>query len=131
MTTIVVFASSLFITSAFVSIKAVELKYGKKNIILRIVGKFDSKCDHCVSSLKFKGLQLIQSIRYIFLVKIKEVCKDLFRRAEEKVMNEYKKRQDVVMGKKDITSKGSVSFYLKKITENKGNGEKGKIEDIL
>lgn len=128
MTTIVVFASSLFITLAFVFIKAVELKYGKKNIILRLIGKFDTKCDQCVSGFKFKGLQLIQSIRYIFLVKIKEVYKDLFRKAEEKVMSEYKRRQDVVMGKKDITNKGSVSFYLKKITENKGNGEKGKIE---
>ena len=131
MATIVVFASSLFIASAFVSVKAVELKYGRKNIILRLIGKFDSKCDNCVSGFKFKGLQLVQSVRYIVLVQIKEICKDLFKKAEEKIISEYKKRRDVVMGKKDIADKGSVSFYLKKITEDKSNGEKGKIEDSL
>ena len=128
MTTIVVFASSLFVTSAFVFIKAMELKYGKKNIVLRLIGKFDSKCDHCVSSLKFRGLQLVQSVRYIVLVQTKDVCKDLFYKAKEKIKEEYRIRQNTMMGQKDITNKGSVSFYLKKITENKGNGEKGKIE---
>lgn len=131
MATIVVFASSLFVTSAFVSLKAVELRYGKKNIILELIGKFDSKCDCCVSNLRFRSLQLVQSIRYIMLVQIKEVCKDLFYKVKEKIKEEYKIRQNTMMGQKDITNKGSVSFYLKKITEDKCNGEKGKIEDCL
>ncbi|MEK7669087.1 MAG: hypothetical protein AAB350_00650 [Patescibacteria group bacterium] len=131
MTTIVIFGSSLFMALILLLTKAMELKYGNKNIILRFIGKLDSKFETVVSNLKFRGLQLTQSIRYIFLVQAKEICKDCFKKIEEKAVNEFKKRQDVIMGKKEIASKGSVSFYLKKITEDKGNGEKGKIEDSL
>lgn len=130
MTTIIVFASSLVITSALIITKALELKHEKKNIILRILSRFDSKSDKFVSALKFKSLQLIQSVRYIALVKSKEVFNDLFNRAKEKVLEELRIRHNIIiMGRKEIAHKGSVSFYLKKITENKGNGLKGKIED--
>jgi hypothetical protein len=128
MATIIVFASALFVISAFIFIKAVELKYGKKNIILALIGKFDSKCDHCVSGFKFKSLQLIQSIRYIILVQSKIIFKNLLDRVMKKIIDEYKFRQKTIMGHKNITGNGSASFYLKKITEHKGNGEKGKIE---
>jgi len=129
MTTIVVFGSSLLIVLILLLIKAMELKYENKNIVLRSLGRFDSKFESVVLNFKFRSLQLIQSIRYIIFVHLKEVSRDYLKKIEEKAVNEYKKRQDVIMGKKEIESKGSVSFYLKKITEEKGNGEKGKIED--
>jgi len=96
---------------------------------LRLFRKFDSKADEVIAVLKFKGLQLVQSIRYIALVQTKIVCKNLLNKVEQKIADEYKVRQSTLMGHKDITSKGSVSFYLKKITEEKSNGKKGKIED--
>lgn len=128
MTTIIVFASSLLIALVLLFTKAAELKFGKRNIILNLIGKFDYKCDKCISDFKFGSLQLVQSVRYIMLVQIKGICIDLFNRAKEKILNEYKTRQNIIMGHKDIIDKGSVSFYLKKITEDKYNGGRGKIE---
>jgi len=128
MATIVIFASSLSIASILILVKTMELKHEKRNIILEFISRLDSKSYQIVADLKFRGLQLIQSIRYIILVQSKVFFKNLLKKTEEKIMNEYKKRQDMMMGKKDIDNKGSVSFYLKKITEDKCNGEKGKIE---
>ncbi|MFH0804469.1 MAG: hypothetical protein V1896_02620 [Candidatus Zambryskibacteria bacterium] len=128
MTTIVVFASSLFATIALVSFKAVELKCGKKNFAMSCICRLDDKSDKFVSGLKFKALQLIQSTRYIMLVQIKAVCKNLLHKVEERIAHEYKMKHTMIMGQKDIINKGSVSFYLKKITEGKSGGERGKIE---
>lgn len=132
MTTIVVFFSSLFMTSALVLLKAIELKREKKNFFLKIINRFDSGSNKLVNSLKFKSLQLIQIIRYIILVESKRIIEGLLSRAQEKILSEYKKRQDLIIaGKKEIMNKGSVSFYLKKIKEDKGNGQRGKIEEVL
>jgi len=132
MATVVIFASSLFMASGLVLIKAIELRNEKKNFLLKLVNLLDSRFNKIISTLKFKSLQLIQSIRYIVLVEIKRIAKDLFYQVQEKIISEYKKRQEIIIvGKKNIVNKGSVSFYLKKIAEDKGNGEKGKIEDDL
>lgn len=132
MTTIIVFGSSLFLASGFVLIKAVELKYGRRNFILEIMAKLNSKSENFVSTLKFKVLQLVQSVRYIVLVKSKIVFKDLLDRAVEKILKEYKARQGtIIMGHKNISNNGAASFFLRKITEEKSNGTKGKIEESL
>ncbi len=132
MATIAIFASSLFIASAMVAVKGIELKYGRKNFILEIFGKLDSKSMKLIASAKFRTLQLVQSVRYVLLVQSKIILKHLLEKAEEKIVNEYKKRQDAIMtGKRDIINKGAVSFYLKKIAENKGAGARGKIEESL
>ena len=132
MATVVIFASSLFMASGLVLIKAIELRNEKKNFLLKLVNLLDSRFNKIISTLKFKSLQLIQSIRYIVLVEINRIAKDLFYQVQEKIISEYKKRQEIIIvGKKNIVNKGSVSFYLKKIAEDKGNGEKGKIEDDL
>ena len=130
MATVVVFALSLFLAIAFIFVKAIELKFGKRNIFLEFIGKLDSKAEKLVSDLKFRALQVVQSTRYILLVKSKIFFKNLFDKAMEKIIHEYKIRQNsIIMGRKEIASRGSVSFYLKKITENKDNSGKGKIED--
>jgi hypothetical protein len=56
---------------------------------------------------------------------------EIFNKIHLAILAEYRKRQEVIMGRKNIANKGSVSFYLKKITEDKKEGEKGKIEDSL
>ncbi len=132
MATIVVFALSLLVASALLVLKAVELRRGRKNMVLEFMGRLDAKSEILVSSLKFRGLQLIQSLRYIALVQTKTICKNLLDKVEEKIMNEYRARQSaIMMGRKNISGNGSASFYLKKITENKDSGEKGKIEENL
>jgi len=128
MATIIVFASSLFVALVLVSFKAIELRCGKRNFALGFICRFDGKLNKLISNLKFKTLQLIQSARYIVLIQIKAVCKDLLDKVEEKIANEYKIRHTMIMGHKEIVNNGSVSFYLKKITEHKGNREKGKID---
>jgi hypothetical protein len=128
MATIIVFASSLFLTVALVIIKAIEIKYNKSNLALELISKLDSKSDKLISDIRFMVLQVIQSVRYIALVQTKAVCKNLLEKVEQKIMEEYRMGHDVFMGRKEIANKGSVSFYLKKITEHKGNEGGGKIE---
>lgn len=129
MTTIIVFVSSLFIAFLLLALKAIELKYGKKNIFLSLINKLEARAIKLVALVKFTGLQIIQSLRYIILVQLKDAAKGLFKKAESRLFEEFKKRQDIVMGRKEILSKGSASFYLKKISEDKVSGERGKIED--
>jgi hypothetical protein len=59
------------------------------------------------------------------------VSKNLFDKAKEKMVSEYKIRQDIIMGHKNIIDRGSASFYLKKITEHKENGMRGKIVEEI
>lgn len=127
MTTIVVFTSSLSIVSILVLVKALELKFGRKNTFLELIRKLDNRAIAIISEVKFRNLQLIQTVRYIVLVQSKEVFRSFLDKIQEKIALEYRLRQEVVMGKRNITNRGSVSFYLKKITEEKGI-EKGKIE---
>lgn len=131
MATIIVFASSLFLAALIVLIKAIELKYGKKNILLGLISKFDRKADAFVASLKFKGLQIIQSIRYIILVEAKAFFWALLIKIENRIKEEYRTRENTIMGRKNLKPNGSASFYLKKITEEKNGAEKGKIEEEL
>lgn len=119
MTNIVVFASSLSVASILVLVKALELRFGKRNALLKLIGRLDAKALSTASSLKFRSLQLIQSARYIVLVKSKEVAKSLFEKAWGKIVIEYRERERVMMGQKNITNKGAVSFFLKKIDESK------------
>lgn len=128
MTTVIIFASSLFVATILVIIKYMELRSGSKNIALKFISRLDAKSNQLVSFIEFKNLQLIQSIRYIVLVQLKKAAIDLFCKIQEKILNEYKVRQSIMMGRKEILGNGAASFYLKKITEHKGNVEKGSIE---
>lgn len=128
MTTTFVFALSIFIATALVLIKSLELRHGKKNVFLRIIGKFDFISLFLASVLKFRTLQLVQSLRYVVIVRGKTVCKEWLEKIKVWILEEFRMRRDEIMGHKDIINKGSVSFYLKKITENKEGGIRGKIE---
>lgn len=131
MTTVVIFGSSLFLATVLVLLQAWELRRSKKNIILRIIAKLDPHAERLLETLRFRILQAIQTVRFIILVWAKEFVQSLSSRAQERLLKEFESRKEVVMGKKDIKSNGSVSFYLRKIKEEKSNGEKGKIEDNL
>jgi hypothetical protein len=129
MTTIIVFVSSLLVSAMLVLIKAIELKFGKKNFLLELVCKLDYKAVNLINTVKFRNLQLIQTIRYIILIQSKEWFRTIWHRLQERMALEYQLRQEIMMGKRNISSRGSVSFYLKKIGEEKG--AKGVIEDHL
>lgn len=131
MTTIVVFSFSLFVAGIMVLIKVIELKRGKRNIFFKIIGKLDSLSISFVSTAKFRGLQLIQSMRYIVLVKAKTAGKEWFLKIQKLALDEYRAKRNEIMGQKEIINRGSVSFFLKKITKDRENGNKGKIEESL
>ena len=130
MATITVFGASLLTVTILFALKSLELRFGRKNFILNLLGKLDPKSDKFISALKFRSLQAIQSVRYIILVQSKETLKELLRKAEARLAEEYRTRHSVIMGHRKIAGNGSASFYLKKITEHKG-AKRGKIEESL
>ncbi len=127
MTTIAVFASSLALTLMLLVLKAIELRFGRKNFILRLLGKLDKRAENTILSLKFRALQVVQSFRYIVLVELRLAFQNWLFEMREKAIREYKVRESVIMGQKNIANKGSVSFFLKKIDETKRSGQRGEI----
>jgi hypothetical protein len=129
MTTITLFAGSLLVSIYLVIAKAVEIKYGKKCVSLKLLSLLDPHSQNLISGLKFRMLQIVQSVQYIILVQIRAVFINLLEKVEDKIMEEYRAKHSVLaMGRKNIVNKGSVSFYLKKITENRREEMRGKIE---
>lgn len=131
MITIVIFASSLFLALLILILKSIESKRGKPDALLALVNLLNPKVEKFIEAFKFKCLQIIQTVRYVVLIKTREYIEDLISQVQEKFFNAYKVRQEILMGRKHIMNKGSVSFYLKKVAEYKGNGIKGKIEESL
>ena len=129
MATIIIFASSLILLVLLIVLKALELRFGTKNSILGYIGRFDEKTEQALLKAKFFTLQLIQSIRYILLVHIRELIVLWFDTLHKKLIDSYSARRDTIMGKRDLSHSGSASFYLKKITEDKNDTEKGMILD--
>lgn len=131
MTIVLVFLGSLFCASALVMLKDLEVRRKKKNFALGILGRLDEKSLALASSIKYRSLQFIQSIRYIILVEAKNFLFAWAKDSWQRIYSEYlKARERALSGQKEINSRGSVSFYLKKITDEKG-GVKGRIEETL
>ena len=129
MTTVVIFGSSLFVAILLVLLQAWELRRAKKNIILSLLAKLDPLSEKLIEVLKFRLLQAIQTLRFVVLVWSKEFASNLSSKAIDRLIKEFETRKGTVMGKKEIRNNGAVSFYLRKIQEDKSNGEKGKIEE--
>ncbi|MBN2094311.1 MAG: hypothetical protein JW740_03025 [Candidatus Zambryskibacteria bacterium] len=127
MYTITVFNISLIVVLLFLFVKTLEIKYKKQSIASRFRDKLDVLSQKLISNLKFKWLQFIQSLQYIILIKAKILFKNVLVKIEAKIMNEYHAKQNTIMGgQRNISNRGSVSFYLKKISEGKTTS--GKIE---
>ncbi len=131
MATILVFGISLFTSFSLVLLKAFEIKFGRKNFILRSISALDSGSSSLIGSLKFRTLQFIQTVRYIVIVRIREMVNEYILGLQERIAKEYHIQQETLMGRRNLSSKGSVSFYLKRITENKSTPGIGKIEESL
>lgn len=128
MITISIFSSSLFFAIALIILKAFDIRSGKQNFIARIISKLDNKSTELIKSIKFRSFQFIQILRYIFLVKTKNAIEVFFSDLFTRVRDEYLEREKVFMGRKDISNKGAVSFFLKRIKDEKAFLNKGKIE---
>ena len=128
MTTIIVFVLSLCLLSTLIILKNLEFKKEKRSFLLKYISKFDSSLEKFISNLKYKIFQITQSLRYILHVQTKIIIKDILANLEEKIMDSYHARHEALMGRRELNNKGAVSFYLKKIAENKSGVGKGKIE---
>jgi len=127
MTTIVVFGSSLVLSFAIFVMKKLEISQNNENFVLKKIRKLDPYAEKLIATLKFRLLQAIQSIRYIVVVHIPAIISRHAEKLKEDALKEYRARHERLMGRKDISNKGAVSFFLKKIDENKRNGDKGEI----
>ena len=130
MATIYVFASSLVIAIVIFTLKAFEIRSvsGKQNPVLALIGKLDPKAIYFIEWLRFRALQAIQTVRYIIVVELRGKILNYVNHTKDKLLHEYKIRQELVMGRRVITNKGSVSFYLKKIAAEKEHEKRGRIE---
>jgi hypothetical protein len=131
MAIVITFVSSLLLVLILLLFKAIELRFGKRNFILELLRKLDTRSEKLISTLKFRAWQAIQSVRYLFVVKIRSVIEEWTESIQRKIIHEYKLQQNTVMGRKQIANNGSASFYLKKISEEKTSVGRGKIEDGL
>lgn len=131
MTLIIIFSLSLLISIIFFALKFFDIKYNKENILFKFLSKLDPKSEKLLESTKIFIVGIIQTIKYIFTVKIKDGYNSLIYKFKEKLIFEYQKRHDIIMGKRSISINRPTSFYLRKITENKNTSGTGKIEDML
>lgn len=129
MVTITVFGLALFLLILLVLIKSFELKKGGENSILKQVGRLDQSTSRIFERVSYLYKQVTQSIRYIVLVRLLNILKDNARRGLEYSKKEYEARRGAIMGKRYLSHRGSASFYLKKIAEERENTGKGKIQD--
>lgn len=126
MVTIISFGLSLLTASILILVKTIELKKSRRNLLLKLISSFDDKYLSLAGFLKLKGFQIFQTLRYLIIFKSKNLLLHIFENSKNWFMNELKERQKEIMGHREISRRGSVSFYLKRISEEKS---RGKIED--
>lgn len=94
----------------------------------QLVAGLDPKTQSLFDWVSFKKKQIIQTVKYIIFIVIPQKTEESFRQAKGAAIQEYKKRKEAVMGKKDIKDSGA-SFFLKKMKEYQDSAKKGQIQD--
>ena len=129
MTPIYIFAGSFLISFVILIAKVLE-RGDSSSFVLKGFRKLDPKAEKFIQEFKYRVLQVIQTVRYLALVHVPMMMKELAHEIRESAMREYRVSQDIIMGRKNIVNKGAVSFYLKRIKEEKG-AVRGQIQDSL
>lgn len=96
----------------------------------KIFSAFDRHSESVIQKIKYRLFQAVQIARFIILVRLPEKAHVSYEEAREAAVREYKKKKEVLMGRKVIKENGAVSFFLRKIKEDVHNGE-GRIEETL
>jgi len=131
MTTVVLFGSSSILAGLILILKWFELRSGKNGFLLLLLNKLNPHAESLIQKLRLGALQIVQTIRYIVLVRIPGALDNAVEKARMSAVRELESRKGMLLGRRDITSRGSVSFFLRKMNENKQNGERGEINDPL
>ncbi len=131
MTNIVFFFVSLFIVFVLFVLKLVSVSKNRDIFPLNIFRITDPKAEKLIDYLKYKIYQIVQTLRFLVIVKMPEVLKHEKNKMQEKIAEKIDKQRDVILGKINIKDNGSSSFYLKEISEQAKNEEKGRIDESL
>ncbi len=134
MANIIIFAVSFFGLSVLFLSKHREIRTGEKNWFGKLLSKFDHRGSKLLYSFHYRAYQVIQTIKFLVMVRIPEKGRVKISKTRDSVITEYQKQKDVIMGKKELNGNGSSSFFLRKMNDNKKenggeNGERGRIED--
>lgn len=128
MTLIIIFLVSTSLIILLLTLKGIDERRIEPNFVSRYLSRFDVKSEIFINYLKFKTLQIIQTLRYIFIVKVSKYFAEQNYKLKTWIIDELDKKQKIFMGRKEISKKGAVSFYIKKIEDNRTVSGKGKIE---
>lgn len=131
MVSIITFGSSFILLLLLFLGRFFENLQGKKNPITFVLSLLDKPSEKIISALSFRWKQVNQTIRYIVFIVIPQRSEEAFKQMKGRAVDNYNKKKDALMGKKDLPLSTSASFYLKKIKEDKQNGKSGKIVDSL
>lgn len=133
MIAVIIFAVSFLLLSILFLSKHREAITGEKNSLGKALTPLDNKASKVLYAIHYRFYQLVQTIKFVFLVKIPEKGRVKIHKTKDSVVKEYKKQKDVIMGKKELNQNGSASFFLRKIDETKNkkenDSERGRIED--
>lgn len=126
MTTTVVFGVSLFIAVLIVMLKHLELRSSKRHFLLSPLSKFDNQVQKLMRAAENLMLTLLKSLQHLIMISLKNAINKSWLHTKNRILHEYRIREEIILGRKHIPNRGSVSFYLRKIDEAK-NGNKGEI----
>jgi hypothetical protein len=130
MASIITFAISILVLIILLLAKWREEGSGSKNFVTNSISKLDPLASKINSSIEFRIKQVVQTVKYIFLIVIPQRSEEAFKEAKRAAGAQYKKQKDILMGRKDLVNGTAASFYLKKIRENQANGKSGRIEEV-
>lgn len=130
MIAITIFGLSVLLALSIILSKLFEQRSQRANFILRLCRKFDPRAESFTNKFRFRILQLVQTVRYLFIVHLPQIMREVISEVQQGAMREYRVSQSIIMGRKNIVNKGAVSFYLKRIKEEKGS-ERGEIQDNM
>ncbi|MEK7642459.1 MAG: hypothetical protein AAB392_01555 [Patescibacteria group bacterium] len=131
MVTIVIFALSVIVASLLIVLRLLAMRSSRESLPLRFMSKYDSATQDFVDNLRFRILQVIQTIKYLTLVHMPSVADSTIAKYKLKMLDKLETQRNLLMGRKNIQNRGSVSFFLKKIDETKKQTPKGFINDTL
>ena len=126
---IILFGISLFVLILLFTGKFFESRSLKPNFISSLFKKLDPLAEKLFGQVAFRYRQVDQTLRYIFLVLLPRKSEESLKQAKEAAIGEYKRRKELVLGKRELAKNGSASFFLKKMKEDKMKSKPGRIED--
>lgn len=119
--------SGILLASLFI-VRFWELKIGKKTFFGKLTSKTDTFFYSCVSTCSDAYKALVTSLHHLFTHHVPSRSEKMWDGVRRFAQAKQTKARDVLRGRKVLKEKGSVSFFLKNISDaRRKNGEGGTI----